>query len=132
MGNMLKQFGSTLIAYAIAVEAFKKVWTNPIFGIAAGTSLVIAGGLLSSVAGKLQARDFADGGIVYGETYARVAEYQGASNNPEVIAPLNRLKSLIADTVNEGSVGGRVVFDISGDHLVGVLNNHNRRSKKLG
>jgi hypothetical protein len=130
LGELLKQFGEALMAYAIAVDAFKKCFKNPWLALAAGTALVVAGSYLSAKAQKVQ--DFADGGIVYGETYARVAEYQGASNNPEVIAPLNRLKSLIADTVNEGGTGGRVVFDISGDHLVGVLNNHNRRSRKLG
>lgn len=38
---------------------------------------------------------FADGGIVYGPTNALIGEYAGASTNPEVIAPLNKLKDLI-------------------------------------
>lgn len=38
---------------------------------------------------------FANGGIVSGPMMAMVGEYAGASNNPEVIAPLNKLRSLI-------------------------------------
>ena len=38
---------------------------------------------------------FADGGLVFGPTTALVGEYAGASSNPEVIAPLNKLKDII-------------------------------------
>lgn len=43
---------------------------------------------------------FADGGIVSGPTMALVGEYAGASGNPEVIAPLDKLQKLI------GTAGG--------------------------
>lgn len=38
---------------------------------------------------------FAAGGIVSGPTLALVGEYSGASNNPEVVAPLNKLRSML-------------------------------------
>lgn len=38
---------------------------------------------------------FADGGVVYGPTLGLMGEYAGAMNNPEIIAPLNKLKELI-------------------------------------
>ncbi|MDE6379542.1 MAG: hypothetical protein K2L11_03645, partial [Muribaculaceae bacterium] len=43
---------------------------------------------------------FAEGGIVSGPTLGLVGEYAGAKNNPEVIAPLNRLKDLIGNDEN--------------------------------
>ncbi len=43
---------------------------------------------------------FADGGIVSGPTMGLVGEYPGARQNPEVIAPLNKLQSMI------GGAGG--------------------------
>ena len=43
---------------------------------------------------------FADGGIVYGPTAALVAEYSGARSNPEVIAPLNKLQSMLGGSSN--------------------------------
>ena len=38
---------------------------------------------------------FANGGIVSGPTMGLVGEYPGARQNPEVIAPLNKLQSII-------------------------------------
>lgn len=51
---------------------------------------------------------FADGGIVYGDTLAQVGEYPGASSNPEVIAPLDKLKSLLGDGARQVYVTGRL------------------------
>lgn len=42
---------------------------------------------------------FADGGLVSGPTYALIGEYAGASNNPEVVAPLNKLEDMISPGV---------------------------------
>lgn len=38
---------------------------------------------------------FAKGGLVYGYTLAQVGEYANAKNNPEVIAPLDKLQSIM-------------------------------------
>jgi len=65
---------------------------------------------------------FANGGLVYGPTLGLVGEYGGASSNPEVIAPLNKLRSLLGD----GSGGqSEVKFRIEGRELVGILNKQN-------
>lgn len=48
---------------------------------------------------------FASGGLVYGETFARIGEYVGARNNPEVVAPLSDLRSILAST-NTGNSNG--------------------------
>ena len=68
---------------------------------------------------------FADGGIAYGPTVGVFGEYPGASNNPEVVAPLNKLKDLIAPAVGPG-VGGEVTFRIEGRDLVGVITKYKR------
>lgn len=73
---------------------------------------------------------FANGGIAYGPTFGLFGEYAGASNNPEVVAPLNRLKQLIQPV--DGIGGGRVEFTIDGRTLKGVLNkvdNFNSRTR---
>ncbi len=72
---------------------------------------------------------FANGGIAYGPTLGLFGEYAGASNNPEVVAPLSRLKQLIQPA--DGMSGGLVRFRIEGRTLVGILereSNLNRRS----
>lgn len=72
---------------------------------------------------------FAKGGIVSGATLALVGEYAGASNNPEVIAPLDKLRSMIEP---QGGVGGNVRFEIEGRKLVGVIANETRIGSKSG
>lgn len=53
---------------------------------------------------------FASGGIVSGPTMALVGEYAGASNNPEVIAPLDKLRGLLPepDGIRRIEVTGRL------------------------
>lgn len=65
---------------------------------------------------------FADGGIVSGPTNALIGEYAGARNNPEVVAPLDKLKSLISDTGNGGQMSGKLEARISGNDLVILMN----------
>lgn len=52
----------------------------------------------------------AEGGLAMGDTLARVGDYAGAQSNPEVIAPLNKLTSLIG-----GGSGGRMDINITGE-----------------
>ena len=68
---------------------------------------------------------FAEGGIAYGPTLGLFGEYAGASHNPEVVAPLDRLRSLIAP---QESGGGSVRFRIEGRDLVGVLSKVSRHN----
>lgn len=84
------------------------------FGIAAGFA---AGALAITKSMKVAA--FADGGIAYGPTLGLFGEYAGASSNPEVVAPLNKLKTLIEP--RESGFNGRVEFEIDGRKLKGVL-----------
>lgn len=74
---------------------------------------------------------FAEGGIVYGNTIAQVGEYAGASTNPEVIAPLSKLRDILADTQQGGGIGGVVDFRIAGKDLVGVFNNYTSKQSKI-
>ena len=55
---------------------------------------------------------FADGGIVSGPTVGLMGEYAGANTNPEVIAPLNKLKDMIGgQTIQvQGMISGEDIF----------------------
>ncbi len=66
---------------------------------------------------------FANGGLVYGPTLGLMGEYGGASSNPEVIAPLDKLRSLIGG--NGGGGTAEVKFRIEGRELVGIMNKQN-------
>ena len=95
------------------------------FGIASGFASAAKAFVLA-----MGATPFADGGVVSGPTLALVGEYAGASNNPEVIAPLDKLRTMLQP---QGTViGGNVHFEIDGRKLVGVLANETRVSSKSG
>nr|DAV78506.1 MAG TPA: tail tape measure [Caudoviricetes sp.] len=96
----------------------------PFVGIALGVA-----GVAAIVAAMASIPKFADGAIAYGPTVGLFGEYAGASNNPEVVAPLNKLKSLIEPAGNAG-MGGKVVFKIEGRTLRGVLERENKLNQR--
>jgi len=71
---------------------------------------------------------FADGGVVSGPTLGLMGEYSGARSNPEVIAPLDRLKSIIGDSGGSNTVIPDV--KIKGDDLLIVFDRANRRKSR--
>ena len=121
----LSTIGKALIAYGVAMDAFKKAFKNPYVAIAAGIALVSIGSFIGSKVGQMAAggskqgspKAFANGGIISGPTLGLMGEYPGASSNPEVVAPLDKLKSLIG-----GSGGGTLEARISGNDLLILMN----------
>lgn len=73
---------------------------------------------------------FADGGIAYGPTLGIFGEYAGASNNPEVVAPLDKLKDLLG--ADNGSGAEKVEFSIRGDRLVAMVDKRIRAIMRNG
>ena len=113
--DALKQFGISVLKTMIGVARAHVIatYTNPANPVNAATGglampLLIAGGL-TLVETLLGAVAFADGGIVSGPTLGLVGEYAGARNNPEVIAPLDKLRDIMADTS-----GGRQEVMVTG------------------
>jgi hypothetical protein len=70
----------------------------------------------------------AEGGIASGPTLAMVGEYAGATGNPEVIAPLDKLRTLLQPQ-SEGI--GKVEFEIKGRNLVGILTKETRLNSRM-
>ena len=122
MGTIAQAVATLALTFANSLKGEPSVWTW-IAGAAAGTAT-----LISTIASIRQATAFAEGGIVSGPTYALVGEYAGARNNPEVIAPLDKLRSLIEP--RGGMEAGRVRFEIEGRTLVGILEKENRLSSR--
>ena len=100
---------------------------NSVAGIPfVGPAMAVAA-IASVVAALASIPKFAKGGIAYGPTLGMFGEYAGASRNPEVVAPLDRLRSLIEPA--EG-ISGEVRFEIEGDKLVGILRRRARQSAR--
>lgn len=125
--DMLQQFGSALIAAGTASLAFQSLFVNPIAGIIAGSALIATAA--AAKAALQQATAMANGGIVSGPTLALVGEYSGASNNPEVVAPLNKLKSMI-EPAYQSETTGEVRFVIRGEVLEGILHKMNHKRSR--
>ena len=60
------------------------------------------------LAGNLGIGSFANGGIISGPTLGLMGEYAGANSNPEVVAPLSKLKSMIGGGSQQVEVVGRI------------------------
>ena len=122
MGTIAQAVATLALTFASSLKGTVTPW-DWIAAAAAGTAT-----LISTIASIRQATAFAEGGIVSGPTYALVGEYAGARNNPEVIAPLNKLRSLIEP--QRGFEAGQVRFEIEGRTLVGILEKVNRLSSR--
>ena len=96
----------------------------PFVGIALGLAAAAA-----IIAAMMSVPKFASGGIVSGPTLAMVGEYGGAGRNPEIIAPLDKLRGMLQPS---GGVDlSSVEFKIKGRTLVAILDkeiNLNKRS----
>lgn len=112
------QLGTLAIGYGIAIENIKIALASlagPV-AIAAGVALVALGaGLKGAIAKRAEQSGvpaFAEGGLVYGPTMGLVGEYPGARTNPEVIAPLDKLRSMIGGNTVQvtGRLSGRDIL----------------------
>jgi hypothetical protein len=130
IGEMIAEgaiaIGKALIAYGVALKAFEMAKLNPVLAIVAGAGLVIAGTVLKAKLAPKEkggAMPFANGGIISGPTMGLMGEYPGAKSNPEVVAPLDKLKGLIG-----GNNGGTLEARISGNDLLILMNKAQRNN----
>ena len=119
--SMAEQLGKLAISVGFAVEGIKKALQslNPATAIAAGIGLLaLAGaarGRMKQIAANQESVKLAKGGLAYGETLAVVGDNPNARMDPEVIAPLSKLKNMIG-----GAGGGTVtvVGKLSGQDIL--------------
>jgi len=120
IASALIQIGTHLVMVSklfIAVDAlFASGGKLAFLSIPIGIAAIAAGVALNSVISKKQkVKAFADGGIVSGPTMGLIGEYPGAKSNPEVVAPLDKLKDMLG-----GDGGGQ--FILKGQDLVLAMN----------
>lgn len=151
IGNMAVQLGRLAIGIGIGLEAIEAALTNihPAVAIAAGIALVALGSVFKATAANIGKGGsagavtggtnnapliggipaFANGGLVFGPTMGLMGEYPGARSNPEVIAPLSKLQSMIGGRAADVNVGGE--FVVRGTDLVVVLDRANKSRNRL-
>lgn len=118
-----KQKETTANTAAAASGAASSVASIPVVG-----AVMAVAAIASVIAAMANVPKFAKGGVVSGPTLALVGEYGGASNNPEVIAPLDKLRGIIGEA--SPGLDGNVVFRIEGTTLLGVLRKVERRNAR--
>jgi hypothetical protein len=129
IAGFMQTLGKAIVATAIATDAFKKlIVANPAAAIAAGIALMAGAAVVrNTLKAGPNVTAFADGGIVSGPTLGLMGEYPGASSNPEVIAPLDKLKGMLKTNDNSGFVAST---SIQGRDLAIVLERYNRDSSR--
>lgn len=132
LGKSLKSLGSMLVTYAITMEAFKeslnRVFLEPWSAIALGIAAIATGQYFVNKA--KEPIKLANGGLAYAPTLAVVGDNRGAASDPEVIAPLSKLRNYMGGQQLE-LVGG-VAFELRGDVARAILDRENIRLKRKG
>ncbi len=101
-----------LVIKLVAATAAAAVLNAIMGGGASGFS-----SMFSHFSGLPPIKKMANGGIVSAPTMGLMGEYSGAKSNPEVVAPLDKLKTMIGTTGSQNvQVGGE--FKIKGQDLV--------------
>lgn len=127
IGDMLSKLGAALISFATtkaAAETALKSGAWPV-ALAAGIAATAAGAVLKNLANK--PIKLANGGLAYGPTLAVVGDNPGAAHDPEVVAPLSKLKSYLGGNMQKLELVGEIELLAYGSSLRAVLNKENIR-----
>ncbi len=126
--DLIKQLAKVIVTAAIAAALISIIFPEKL--AAAGMSgMDVFSGLFTQGMGlgsmAFSPKKMANGGIVSGPTMGLMGEYPGASHNPEVVAPLDKLKTLIG-----GGSGGQ--FVLRGQDLLLSVNRAQKASNLKG
>ena len=130
IAGLLKSLGEAAIKIGVGMIAVKNAFLNPLGAIAAGVAMVALGSLMENAFNN-SSRPMASGGIVYTPTQALVGEYANARRDPEIVAPLSKLRNILGNT---GNAGVQIVesgrFVLSGADLKLVLDREMKRQNR--
>ena len=124
--SLASTMGSGAEAAGNTAKAMGPIGAFVLPALLAGAAVAVKGAF-----SKVKApQKFANGGIVSAPTMGLVGEYAGAKSNPEVIAPLDKLKGMIGDRGSQKvDVGGS--FTLKGQDLVVALQRANTNRNRI-
>jgi hypothetical protein len=108
LGEVVSALGQQIIQLGVLAQITQKAIANLLKNPAAAIGVGIALTALGSAIKNLKPKGFASGGLVYGPTLGLVGEGRGTNrNNPEVIAPLDKLAQYLGGS-GETMIVGRL------------------------
>ena len=116
MGAMLQELGKATIAYGVGLIAVKAAIKNPYLAVAAGVAMVALGSAMSKSVSKSASSNPVTSGSGSFSTGASVSSPTSSTSS----------------SGSSGFTSGTVVFEISGQSLIGVLSNTLDKNKRLG
>lgn len=126
--NVGKLAIQTGIAITGIIQSFK---LNPALAIAGGAALVALGSLVKNKLSKsAEPPALAAGGLAFGPTTAIVGDNANARVNPEVIAPLDKLKKYMNGGRSQIDLNG--IFTARGNDLALILDRTNYNKSRIG
>lgn len=131
MGQFLKALGRQLIELGMQIIIIKDslsfIFSNPWAAIAIGVAAIAAGQAMINAFNKRNKGGvaLAEGGLAYGPTMALVGDNRGAGSDPEVIAPLSKLRQYGLGRQTIEFVGGQ--FRLSGSDLLLAIQRENAK-----
>lgn len=134
VGNLISSLGALLITYATTMKEFKialgGAFASPPLALAIGAAMVVTGtAMAAAIKNKAQKGvALAEGGLAFGPTMALVGDNRGAGSDPEVIAPLSKLRQYGLGA-NDVRVSGR--FVVNGSDLLLVLDREKSRQQRM-
>lgn len=141
VGQLLVSLGTIIITTSDMMinlkQALLSMWEAPAAGIIIGGLAIAAGAALIALAQKKMQKAtstvaLAQGGLAYGPTLAMVGDNMNAASDPEVIAPLSKLRDYagIGSQTIDLHISGE--FRSKGRDLVATLSNENARYRTMG
>ena len=130
LASAIRQSVATVVGNMVRIfvaKALASLPPTPFLLAVAPAVATLAGNLAKSLIGKIGMKAFADGGLVYGPTAALVGDNPGARTDPEVIAPLSKLK----DYLNPAGAGFIAEARISGNDLALLVTRANLRNERV-
>jgi len=130
LASAIRQSVATVVGNMVRIfvaKALASLPPTPFLLAVAPAVATLAGNLAKGLIGKIGMTAFADGGLVYGPTAALVGDNPGARTDPEVIAPLSKLK----DYLNPAGAGFFAEARISGNDLALLVTRANLRNERV-
>ena len=125
IGGLIKLFVAKALASSLGA--------GPLGLLAAGAIGSLAAGIFNTAINSLKVPKLAQGGVIDKPTYALLGEYPGASTNPEIAAPEDKLTRIFRNELGRNGGGGGQMFSVTkGEDIYQSQDRYNYKLARTG